>query len=226
MKTLAIEDNTVLAQSIKDFLKPSCIVDLIATGEEGLELVKNNTYDVIILDLGLPGMDGQDTCLAIRKLGVKTPIIILSAVNDAESKVTLLNCGADDYLTKPFKPNELKARLNALVRRGPQNDKPSTILKIDNLALDPQRREVKRGSKKIPLRRKEFDILEYLMRNQGKIVSRSMIISNVWDTHANTWNSTVDVHIKYLRDKIDLPYKRKLIKTAHGVGYTINKYSL
>ncbi len=225
MKTLAIEDNTVLAQSIKDYLKPSWIVDLAETGEDGIELAKSNLYDVIILDLGLPGMDGQETCQALRKLNIKTPVIILSAVNDTDSKVALLNCGADDYLTKPFKPNELQARLNALVRRGPQNNEITTLLKIDNLVLDPERRVVKRGSKNISLRRKEFDILEYLMRNQGKIASRSMIISNVWDAHTETWNSTVDVHIKYLRDKIDRPFKRKLIKTAHGVGYTINKYS-
>ena len=223
MKTLAIEDNTLLAQSIKDYLKPIWMVDVADTGEEGIELAKNNPYDAIILDLGLPGMDGQDVCLAIRKAEVATPIIILSGVADTDTKVLLLNNGADDYLTKPFKPNELQARLNALIRRGPQKEKFAEVLKVDNLILDPERREVKRGSKKIVLRRKEFDILEYLMRNRGKVVSRHMIISQVWDAHTETWNSTVDVHIKYLRDKIDKPFKRKLIKTAHGVGYTINK---
>lgn len=224
MKALSIEDNTVLAKSLKDYLKPTWIVDLAQSGEEGVELAKANAYDVIILDLGLPDMDGQDVCNEVRKRGIKTPIIILSAVHDPESKVMLLDCGADDYLTKPFKANELQARLNALVRRGPHTQ-TSRVLQIDNLILDPDKREVKRGARAIELRRKEFDILEYLMRNQGKVVSRSMIISNVWDAHSETWNSTVDVHIKYIRDKIDRPFKRKLIKTAHGVGYTINKSS-
>lgn len=224
MKTLAIEDNTTLAQSIRDYLMPQWLVDIAVTGEEGIELAKGNVYDVIILDLGLPAMDGQDVCIALRKANVKVPIIILSGVNDTDTKVLLLNNGADDYLTKPFKPNELQARLNALVRRGSQNEQPnSEFLKIDNLILDPQRREVKRGGKNIYLRRKEFDILEYLMRHQGEIISRPRIINHVWDSRAETWNSTVDVHIKYLRDKIDRPFKRKLIKTAHGVGYTINK---
>lgn len=224
MKTLAIEDNAALAQSIKDYLKPTWLVDIADTGEEGVELAKNNIYDAIILDLGLPNMDGQDVCVALRKANIGVPIIILSGVGDIDTKVVLLNNGADDYLTKPFKPDELQARLNALVRRGPQvTTKASDILKIDNLILDPERREVKRGSRKIDLRRKEFDILEYLMRNQGKVVSRPMIINHVWDSRTNAWHSTVDVHIKYLRDKIDRPFKRKLIKTAHGVGYTINK---
>lgn len=224
MKALVIEDNTVLAKSLKDFLKPSWIFDHAENGEDGMAFIKTNTYDVVILDLGLPDMDGQDVCKAMRKLGIKTPILILSAVHDAESKVMLLDCGADDYLTKPFKANELQARLRALVRRGPQV-KTSKTLKIDSLVLDPDKRVVKRGGKTIELRRKEYDILEYLMRNQGKIVSRAMIIHNVWESHGETWTSTVDVHIKYLRDKIDRPYKRKLIKTAHGVGYTINKNS-
>lgn len=223
MKALAIEDNTMLAQSIKDFLKPTWVIDTTESGEEGVEFAKTNPYDAIILDLGLPGMDGQDVCLAIRKAGITTPIIILSGVSETDMKVSLLNNGADDYLTKPFKSNELQARLNALLRRGPQKGDSFELLRIDNLVLDPQKREVKRGSKIIDLRRKEFDILEYLMRNQGKVVSRPMIISQVWDAHTETWNSTVDVHIKYLRDKIDKPYKRKLIKTAHGVGYTIHK---
>lgn len=223
MKALAIEDNTLLAQSIKDFLKPAWLVDTAESGEEGVEFAKTNPYDAIILDIGLPGMDGQDVCLTIRKAGITTPIIILSGVSETEMKVSLLNNGADDYLTKPFKSNELQARLNALIRRGPQKEDTSELLKVDTLVLNPQKREVKRGSRKIELRRKEFDILEYLMRNKGKVVSRPMIISQVWDAHTETWNSTVDVHIKYLRDKIDKPFKRKLIKTAHGVGYTINK---
>ncbi len=223
MKALAIEDNVMLAQSIKDYLKPSWLVDTTESGEEGIELAKSHEYDAIILDLGLPGMDGQDVCTTLRKADITTPIIVLSGMSETDTKVLLLNKGADDYLTKPFKSNELQARLNALVRRGPQKGKSPVILKIDNLTLDPQKREVRRASKKIDLRRKEFDILEYLMRNQGKVVSRPMIISQVWDAYTETWNSTVDVHIKYLRDKIDKPFKRKLIKTAHGVGYTIHK---
>ncbi len=226
MKVLIIEDNTELAHSIRDYLKPKWIVDLVETGEHGIEFAKKHTYDVIILDLGLPGIDGQEVCQVIRKAHLSTPILVLSGVSDIDSKVVLLDSGADDYLTKPFKPNELQARLYALSRRGLQKgSNQSEILKIGNLTLNPIRREVHRGTQKIDLRRKEFDILEYLMRNQGKILSRQMIISHVWDVRSETWNSTVDVHVKYLRDKIDRPYKTKLIKTVHGVGYTIKRYS-
>ncbi len=223
MKALLVEDNIMLAQSIKDNLQPTWNIEIATSGEEGVELAKNKTYDAIILDLGLPGMDGQDVCLALRKTNIHTPILVLSGASETNTKVSLLNNGADDYLTKPFKTLELQARLNALARRGAQITQPSPILKVDNLILDPEKRIVKRGNKKIELRRKEFDILEYLMRNQGKVVSRPMIISHVWDARHETWNSTVDVHIKYLRDKVDKPFKRKLIKTAHGVGYTISK---
>lgn len=225
MKVLIIEDNTELAHSIRDYLKSKWIVDLVETGKRGIELTKKHTYDVIILDLGLPDIDGQEVCQVIRQTPLSTPILVLSGVSDIDSKVALLDSGADDYLTKPFKPDELQARLYALSRRGLQKGgNESEILKINNLALDPIRREVHRGSQKINLRRKEFDILEYLMRNQGKILSRQMIISHVWDVRSETWNNTVDVHVKYLRDKIDRPYKTKLIKTVHGVGYTIKRY--
>lgn len=225
MKVLIIEDNTELAHSIRDYLKPKWIVDLVETGKRGIELAKKHAYDVIILDLGLPDIDGQEVCQVIRQVPLSTPILVLSGVSDIDSKVVLLDSGADDYLTKPFKPDELQARLYALSRRGLQKDSgQSEIIKINNLTLDPIRREVHRGSQKINLRRKEFDILEYLMRNQGKILSRQMIISHVWDVRSETWNNTVDVHVKYLRDKIDRPYKTKLIKTVHGVGYTIKRY--
>lgn len=225
MKVLIIEDNTELAHSIRDYLKSKWIVDLVETGKHGIELAKKHTYDVIILDLGLPDIDGQEVCQVIRQVPLSTPILVLSGVSDIDSKVVLLDSGADDYLTKPFKPDELQARLYALSRRGLQKGgNESEILKINNLTLDPIRREVHRGSQKINLRRKEFDILEYLIRNQGKILSRQMIISHVWDVRSETWNNTVDVHVKYLRDKIDRPYKTKLIKTVHGVGYTIKRY--
>lgn len=224
MKALIVEDNAVLAKSLKDFLKPSWVFDHVENGEDGIDSLKTNAYDVIILDLGLPDMDGLDVCREARRMGVKTPILILSAVHDSDSKVMLLDSGADDYLTKPFKANELQARLKALARRGPQT-KPAKLLRIDSLVLDPDMRTVKRSNRVIDLRRKEFDILEYLMRNQGKVVSRAMIIQNVWESHGETWSSTVDVHMKYIRDKVDRPFKRKLIKTAHGVGYTISKNS-
>jgi two-component system OmpR family response regulator len=138
----------------------------------------------------------------------------------------LLQSGADDYVTKPFDIKELQARLLALLRRGHLDPKAPYLLQVDSLILDPLKRHVERGGRRIVLRRKEFDILEYLLRNRGRVVTRTMIMDNVWDANSDSWNNTIDVHIKSLRDKVDRPFKRQLISTAYGVGYTINeKYS-
>jgi len=221
MKILLIEDNRTLADSLKKQLGKNFVVDTVRTGEEGLQRALTGGQDVIVLDLSLPDKSGYDVCRSIRLAQVSTPIIILTGAADVTSRVTLLNAGADDYLTKPFSVAELRARLGALLRRAPITIS-SDIFKVQDLVVDPHRRRVERGGTIIALRRKEFDILEYLVRNRGRPVTRSMILDHVWDGTKDTWNNTVDVHIKHLRDKVDRPFESPLIKTAYGIGYMID----
>lgn len=221
MKLLLIEDNRTLADSLKKQLGKSFVVDTVRTGEEGLQRALSGGQDVIILDLSLPDKSGYDVCRSIRMAQVSTPIIILTGAADVTSRVTLLNAGADDYLTKPFSVAELKARLGALLRRAP-TPIPSEVFKVHDLMVDPYRRRVERAGTLVVLRRKEFDILEYLIRNRGRPVTRSMILDHAWDGSKDTWNNTVDVHIKHLRDKVDRPFGSPLIKTAYGIGYMID----
>ncbi len=220
MKLLIIEDNRSLVDSLKSHLGKNFSVDVATTGKEGSRRALNGGYDIILLDLHLPDQNGYEICKAIRAAEVPTPVLILTAVTDIPSKVTLLNAGADDYVTKPFSMAELKARLHALLRRSSAIT-TATVIEVDDLVINPTRRRVVRAGVHIPLRRKEFDILEYLVRNRGKAVSRAMIVDHVWNIDRETWHNTVDVHIKHLRDKIDRPFKRQLIKTAYGIGYMI-----
>jgi DNA-binding response OmpR family regulator len=221
MKILLIEDNRSLADGLKKQLGKSFIIDAVRTGEEGLQRALAGGQDIIILDLSLPDMNGYDICRNIRGAHVDTPIIVLTGAADVTSRVTLLNAGADDYLTKPFSVAELKARLGALLRR-PPTASLSDVFRVQDLVIDPHRRRVERDGTPITLRRKEFDILEYLVRNRGRPVTRSMILDHAWDGSKDTWNNTVDVHIKHLRDKIDRPFGTPLIKTAYGIGYMID----
>lgn len=222
MKILLIEDNHSLADSIKRNLSKQFIVVTCGDGEEGLQQALSGTFDSIVLDLGLPGKNGYEICKTIRLNHIHTPILILTGTDDVPTKVALLNMGADDYLSKPFHIAELRARLGALLRRTPDNFR-TNILTISDLTIDPDRRRVERGGVRINLRRKEFDILECLVRNQGRPVTRSMILDYAWDGSKESWNNTVDVHIKHLRDKIDKPFKSRLIKTAYGIGYVIDE---
>jgi two-component system OmpR family response regulator len=226
MKLLCIEVNTELVESLRHFLAAGSNITHGATGQEGLALASQQRYDAIILDLGLPDMSGLDVCLELRRANITTPILVLSGIKEASTKVALFEAGADDYLTKPFTIAELRARLFALLKRVNFDvGNGIYLLRVGNLTLDPLSRRVERSGKTIKLRRKEFDILEYLMRNQGKIVTRSMIMDNVWEDGSVSWDGTINVHIKRMRDQIDRPYKRKLIKTAYGLGYTINDRS-
>lgn len=227
MKLLIIEDNVELVDSLRDLLGIGLSITNSVTGKEGLALALGGHYDAIILDLGLPDISGLDLCLQLRGAGIKAPILVLSGVSEPATKVALFEAGADDYVTKPFTVGELQARLFALLRRANSGFGQDYLhlLKTGNLTLDPFMRKVERSGKNIKLRRKEFDILEYLMRNRGKIVTRSMIMNNVWEDEDATWDGTINVHIKRLRDQVDRPYKQKLIKTAYGLGYTINEKS-
>ncbi|HSW66259.1 MAG TPA: response regulator transcription factor [Bacillota bacterium] len=221
MKILLIEDNNSLAESLKKQLGKNFVVEMAHTGEEGLQQALAGGQDVIILDLSLPDMGGYDICRTIRLSNVHTPILILTGADDVTSRVSLLNAGADDYVTKPFSIAELKARLGALLRRAPVVS-TSAVITVQDLVIDPNRRRVERAGVTVDLRRKEFDILEYLARNRGRPVTRAMILDHAWDGTKDTWNNTVDVHIKHLRDKIDRPFGEPLIKTAYGIGYMID----
>lgn len=221
MKILIIEDNLLLAESIKRQLDANYVVDVVSTGEEGIERAREIAYSVILLDLNLPGIDGHGVCYELRQTRVNTPILVLSGVDDIDSRVRLLMSGADDYVTKPFDSKELRARITALTRRG-QYDIDEDTINIGDLTIDVRRRRVMRAGNAITLRRKEFDILEYLAQNRGRAVTRTMIFNHVWETGQDGWNNTVDVHIKHLRDKIDRPFKTPLIKTAYGIGYMVD----
>lgn len=221
MRALIIEDNRNIRLSLKRGLRDLYVIEFAGHGKEGVQLAEQNNHDVIVLDLGLPDISGLEVCNSIRAAGITTPILILSADIDSKQKVTLLNAGADDYLTKPFSLEELKARMRALLRRGSAELK-SNCLRVADLRLDCDTRTVTRAAQPIALRRKEFDLLEYLMRNNGYVVSRSMVMDHVWGAETDTWTNAIDVHIKYLRDKIDKPFDLPLIKTVHGVGYKID----
>lgn len=221
MRILLVEDEKRLAQSIKKGLSESGFaVDLALDGEEGLDSALAESYDVIILDLGLPKIDGLTVCRTLRGKKNFTPILMLTAKTRTEDKVVGLDCGADDYLTKPFEFVELRSRINALLRRKFQVSDP--ILKVDDLELDPAKHTVTRGGKNIVLTPKEFSILEYLLRNRDQIVTRAQIIEHAWDFDSDTLSNVVDVFIASLRKKINNGQNLKLIKTVHGVGYKID----
>lgn len=221
MKLLIIEDSQRLAERIRDSLSKQYVVDVVHTGEEGLRRALQIQYSVIILDLGLPDISGDVVCRRMREDNVDTPILILTGHDDMKLRVQLLEMGADDYLTKPFDTAELRARIAALARRQARSYVES-IIHLHDLTIDTKQRTVERAGVPIDLRRKEFDILEYLVNNRGRVLTREMILNHAWDAGKNGWNSTVDVHIKHLRDKVDRPFSFPLIKTAYGVGYRVD----
>lgn len=220
MKILIIEDDKQTAETIRCVMKDYYAVDVAYTGEDGEYQASVNDYDVILIDQILPDTDGTTICRKIRKADIKTPILMLTGQAEIKDKVSALDAGADDYLTKPFKFAELLARIRALMRRIP-NTLDSNTLSVGSLKLDIGTNVVRRNDRAISLRRKEFGLLEYLMRNRGRVLTRSMILEHVWDSDADPITNTVDVHINYLRDKIDKPFPTHLIKTVHGLGYKI-----
>lgn len=220
MKVLAIEDNPRLSVRMKQQLQKWYIVELATSGDEGLRLAATNLFDLVLLDLGLPDTSGLEVCKQLRKLSKDIPILIITGVDTTESRVELLDSGADDYITKPFDISELRARISALARRRSRSDLTETIT-IGDLTLNPSHRLVSRAGNAIKLRRKEFDILEYLVSNPGRVMTRQMIINHAWSSTSSSWTGSVDVHIKQLRDKIDKPFSYPLIKTSYGVGYSI-----
>jgi DNA-binding response OmpR family regulator len=216
MKILIVEDEHKIANSIKKGLEQEgYAVDVAYDGIEGYDLAASEPYDVIILDLMLPGMEGTEIIKKLRQEKIHTPILILTAKGQLDDKVEGLNLGADDYLVKPFAFAELLARLKALARRPKQT--LGKVLKVRNLTLDPVSYEVKRAGKNINLSKKEYALLEYLMRHPEKLITKEQIINSVWDYDADILPNTVEVYVGYLREKIG----RDLIKTVRGFGYKI-----
>jgi DNA-binding response OmpR family regulator len=218
MRILIVEDEHKIANSIKTGLEQeSFAVDVAYDGEQGFALAVTEDYDLIVLDLMLPGIDGLEICRQLRQdEKIHTPILILTAKGEIDDRVNGLNSGADDYLVKPFAFVELLARIRALARRPKNNLNP--VLKVADLSLDAINFEVKREDKQIELSKTEFSLLEYLMRNSGKILTKQQIINHVWDYDADVLPNTVEVYIGYLRKKLGQP---NLIKTVRGFGYKL-----
>ncbi|MFW6282247.1 MAG: winged helix-turn-helix domain-containing protein, partial [bacterium] len=195
-------------------------VDKIDNGYDGLNKIKENDYDLLLLDLMLPGIDGIEICNKIRDFS-DLPIIMLTAKSELEDKVKGLDTGADDYLTKPFEIEELLARIRALIRRKKGDVESANILEIDDLEVNLDAHTVKRDNEKIELTKKEYDLLVYLIENEGIVVSRDKLLNNVWGYDYTGETNIVDVYIRYLRSKIDEPFEKKLIQTVRGVGYVL-----
>lgn len=221
MRLLIVEDEQELAKPLKEGLEyQKYAVDLAYDGEQGERLARENTYDVVVLDIMLPKKDGISVTRSLRSDGITTPILILTAKGTVEDKTTGLDAGADDYLPKPFAFDELSARIRALLRRATPEKKP--VLTVGDLTLDPATHEVKRGEKRVELVKKDFQLLEYLMRNAERVLTRAEIEEHVWDRDAELWSDVIRSHVKTLRAKVDRGFKQKLIQTVHGVGYKIS----
>ncbi len=223
MKILLVEDDKGIARFVKKGLtENSFLVDWVSDGEAGLQLVVQRSYDLIILDILLPKMDGLEVLRRLRGMTIQTPVVFLTA-KDSEGDVVLgLNSGADDYLTKPFSFNELLARVHALLRREKRGSPPSQ-LRVADLILEAEGHRVFRGKEKIDLTPKEYALLEFFMRHPGQIITRTMITEKVWDYHFDTSTNIVEVHVSHLRNKIDKNFESKLLHTVKGVGYVLEE---
>ena len=224
MRLLIVEDEKKLAQSLKKALETeSYAVDICFDGETALEQALFEDYDVIILDLGLPKLDGIQLCKQLRSEKVTTPILILTARDAQKNKIEGFNVGADDYLVKPFDFNELLVRIKALVRRGAVS--PETIYKIDSLELNTTTKLVTRCGKEIKLSAKEYGLLEYLAANKNKVIAKSRLLEHVWDSATDPFSNVIDVYIGYIRNKIDkdFPKEKALVTTLKGLGYSLKE---
>ena len=220
MKILVVEDEKKVASFLRKGLQEEgYLVDLADNGADGLSLATDREYDLIVLDIYLPRLDGIAVLKRLREARVATPVLLLTVRATIEDKVLGLDSGADDYLTKPFAFDELIARVRALLRRRSQIDE--SVLRFSDLFLDLVRRTVVRGKRRIELTLKEFSLLEYLMRNAGRVVTRTMITEHVWSHDFDTGTNVVDVYVNYLRKKIDTGSETRLIHTVRGVGYVM-----
>jgi len=224
MRILIVEDERKLANSLKTALQAeSYAVDVSFDGEEGYENAAVNDYDLIVLDLGLPTLDGVTVCKKLREEKISTPILMLTARDTTDDKIKGLDSGADDYLVKPFKFEELLARIRALIRRG--QNQTEAIYQCDNLTLNPASHLVKRAGKEINLTSREYALLEFLISHPGQILSKTQVMDHVWDTETDPFSNVVDVYIGYLRQKIDKNFSKEtpLLQTTKGLGYKLGK---
>ena len=220
MKVLVIEDDPTVGQFVKRGLEEQrWSVDLVADGEEGERLARSQPYDLVVLDMRLPGRSGIDVLRNLRAKGFERPVLVLTAQDAVDAKVETLRAGADDYVTKPFAFEELLARVEALARRPRSLAAP--VLKVADLEVDLDAREVRRAGKAVELTPKEFLVLEYLARHAGRVMSRTLITEYAWGYHFDPGTNIVDVVINHLRKKIDAGQPKKLISTVRGVGYVI-----
>jgi DNA-binding response OmpR family regulator len=220
MRILVIEDEAKVGSFIKRALEEeSYAVDLCADGAQGLDLALSGSYDLVIVDLMVPSLPGLEIVKRLRKEKITSPVLILTALSQIDQKVKGLDAGADDYLTKPFAIDELSARVRALLRRGPAD--AIGILQVDDLILNPATREVTRGDQRLDLTAKEYALLEYFMRNVGRVLTRPMIAEHVWNLDFDTFTNVIDVYVNYLRNKVDKGRPRKLIHTVRGSGYVL-----
>jgi two-component system OmpR family response regulator len=221
MRILVVEDDLKIASFVSKGLREAGFaVDRAGDGEEGLDLALCEPYDAAVVDIMLPKLDGLALIERLRKEGVNTPVIILSAKRSVDDRVKGLQAGGDDYLTKPFSFSELLARVQGLIRRATRAAEP-THLKSADLSVNLLTREVRRGEEKIDLQPREFSLLEYLMRNEGRVVSKTMILEHVWDYSFDPQTNVVDVLVCRLRNKVDRDFDKKMIHTIRGVGYVL-----
>jgi two-component system, OmpR family, response regulator len=218
MRVLIVEDQVRMARLVRRGLaEEGHAADVAGTGEDALWLAQAHPYDAIVLDVMLPGLSGFETCRRLRSSGVWAPVLMLTARDGVEDRVTGLDAGADDYLTKPFSFAELLARLRALVRRGGV-ERPTELV-VGDLKLDPATRRVRRGDAEIRLSPKEFALLETFMRRPGEVLTRLQLLEHAWDFAYENRSNVVDVYVRYLREKVDRPFGRESIETVRGVGY-------
>ena len=221
MRILLVEDDKKIASFVsKGFKAAGFAVDHVQDGEEGLDLASTEPYDAAIVDIMLPKLDGLTLIKLLRRDKINTPVIILSAKGSVDDRIKGLNTGSDDYLTKPFSFSELLARVQALIRRASGVTEPTT-LKVEDVVMNLITREITRGNRKVELQPLEFSLLEYLMRNAGRVVSKTMIMEHVWDYNFDPQTNVVESRIYKLREKIDKEFPEKLIHTIRGVGYVL-----
>jgi DNA-binding response OmpR family regulator len=222
MRLLVVEDEPALARHLQQGLEEASLaVDLCGTVADAWRSILLNPYDLIVLDLGLPGEDGGQLLKRLRERGMSTPVLILTARGSVDDRVAGLNAGADDYLAKPFAFSELVARIRALLRRGQGN--PSLSLQVADLQLDVVRRQARRGGRPIELTAREFNVLEFLMRHAGEVVTRTMLAEHVWGDHYDSLSNLIEVFINRLRKKIEADGRPRLLHTVRGAGYVIRE---